>query len=367
VPASAQRRLRAARASFAFLVSIVALLAATAASADNPASERHADRLRSANADIGAESRAVLLELYALESQLGRAEERLAALRAEAAAVDREREEAHRRLALVQKTLREAEERLGLRLRELYVEGDPDPLAVLLGAASLDDAITSLENLGRFATQDRGIIEQVREARAAVRSALEDLAAREDELRRLTADAEATRSALVQARAERSAYLAALVRQRRVNAARLAELVAQASVIESRSDDVNTGGESDGGESDGGESDGGASGGQSGGGESSGGGSAPPPVAVGGTRMTVQSTGYCLKGTTATGMPVGFGVVAVDPSVIPLGTRMTIPGYGEGVAADTGSAVRGAVIDLWFPSCAQAVAWGRRTVTITLH
>jgi peptidoglycan DL-endopeptidase CwlO len=363
VPASAQRRLRAARASFAFLVSIVALLAATAASADNPVSERHADRLRSANADIAAESQAVLLELYALESQLGRAEERLAALRAEAAAVDQEREEARRRLALVQKTLQEAEERLGLRLRELYVEGDPDPLAVLLGAASLDDAITSLENLGRFATQDREIIEQVREARAAVRSALEDLAAREDELRRLTTDAEATRSALVQARAERSAYLAALVRQRRVNEARLAELVAQASVIESRSDDVKTGGDSGGGESGGGESDAG----ESGGGESSGGGPAPPPVAVGGTRMTVQSTGYCLKGTTATGMPVGFGVVAVDPSVIPLGTRMTIPGYGEGVAADTGSAVRGAVIDLWFPSCAQAVAWGRRTVTITLH
>ena len=53
--------------------------------------------------------------------------------------------------------------------------------------------------------------------------------------------------------------------------------------------------------------------------------------------------------------------------MIPLGTRMTIPGYGEAVAADTGGAVRGATIDLWFPSAAQARAWGRRTVTITLH
>jgi 3D (Asp-Asp-Asp) domain-containing protein len=64
---------------------------------------------------------------------------------------------------------------------------------------------------------------------------------------------------------------------------------------------------------------------------------------------------------------VGFGIVAVDPTVIPLGTRMTIPGYGEGVAADVGSGVRGATIDLWFPTIAQAYAWGRRTVTITLH
>ena len=46
---------------------------------------------------------------------------------------------------------------------------------------------------------------------------------------------------------------------------------------------------------------------------------------------------------------------------------MSIPGYGEGVAADTGSAVQGASIDLWFPTLAEAMAWGRRTVTITLH
>ena len=56
-----------------------------------------------------------------------------------------------------------------------------------------------------------------------------------------------------------------------------------------------------------------------------------------------------------------------DPAVIPLGTRISIPGYGEGVAADTGSAVQGTTIDLWFPTPAQALAWGRRTVTITLH
>jgi 3D (Asp-Asp-Asp) domain-containing protein len=54
-------------------------------------------------------------------------------------------------------------------------------------------------------------------------------------------------------------------------------------------------------------------------------------------------------GITATGVPVTRGVVAVDPSVIPLGTRLYIPGYGYGVAADTGGAVRGNVIDLGYP------------------
>ena len=82
--------------------------------------------------------------------------------------------------------------------------------------------------------------------------------------------------------------------------------------------------------------------------------------------MTVYATGYCLRGTTSTGLPVGPGIVAVDPTVIPLGTRMTIPGYGEGVAADTGGAIKGARIDVWIASCAKAAAFGR-TVTITFR
>ncbi len=82
--------------------------------------------------------------------------------------------------------------------------------------------------------------------------------------------------------------------------------------------------------------------------------------------MTVAATGYCLKGTTATGLPVGPGIVATDPTVIPLGTRMTIPGYGEGVAADVGAGVKGARIDVWIASCADAAAF-MRTVTIAFR
>jgi cystine transport system substrate-binding protein len=50
-----------------------------------------------------------------------------------------------------------------------------------------------------------------------------------------------------------------------------------------------------------------------------------------------------------------------------LGTHMTVPGYGDAVAADIGSGIVGDSIDLWFPTVAQANAWGRRTVTIVLH
>jgi 3D (Asp-Asp-Asp) domain-containing protein/sulfur carrier protein ThiS len=72
------------------------------------------------------------------------------------------------------------------------------------------------------------------------------------------------------------------------------------------------------------------------------------------------------SGVTASGRPAGHGVVAVDPSVIPLGTRMYIPGYGHAVAGDTGGAIRGHRIDLGFNSNAEANQFGRRPITVYL-
>lgn len=70
------------------------------------------------------------------------------------------------------------------------------------------------------------------------------------------------------------------------------------------------------------------------------------------------------SGYTATGLRAQYGIVAVDPSVIPMGTRLYIPGYGYGLAADVGSAVQGYHIDLCFDGPAQAYDWGVRTETV---
>lgn len=58
--------------------------------------------------------------------------------------------------------------------------------------------------------------------------------------------------------------------------------------------------------------------------------------------------------------------VAVDPSVIPLGTRLYVEGYGEAIASDTGGAIKGNIIDVHFPTNAQCEQWGRRTVQVTI-
>lgn len=94
------------------------------------------------------------------------------------------------------------------------------------------------------------------------------------------------------------------------------------------------------------------------------GGGMEPPASLEGYEvlrtMRVYATWYCPAsagrsstdpwyGITATGVPVTQGIVAVDPNVIPLGTRMYIPGYGFGVAADTGGGISGNMIDLGYP------------------
>ncbi len=67
---------------------------------------------------------------------------------------------------------------------------------------------------------------------------------------------------------------------------------------------------------------------------------------------------------TALGTPLRRGVVAVDPSVIPLGTRLYIEGYGYARAEDTGGAIRGNKIDLLFMTRSEAYSFGRRTVKV---
>jgi 3D (Asp-Asp-Asp) domain-containing protein/septal ring factor EnvC (AmiA/AmiB activator) len=328
-------RQTAAAAASLFL----ALLAAGTAGADDPGTLRsEAERLSTANSGLAAESQQALLELYSLETRLDGAEHRLAALEARTAEVERLEASARERLRLARRNAEEAERRLASRLQTLYVEGDVDPLAVLLGAESFDEALTAFDGLGRVAADDRAIVARVRESRQAFERTLRELSARRAELRGLVAGARSARDAFTAARDERVAYLARLHSQETLNSRLIDRLLAQAAAAEEKTREI-----------------------------------APVPVsestpapAASGTRMTVSSTGYCLRGTTATGMQVGWGTVAVDPAVIPLGTKMSVPGYGDGVAADTGAAVQGHMIDLWFPSCAQALGWGRRVVTITL-
>jgi len=66
------------------------------------------------------------------------------------------------------------------------------------------------------------------------------------------------------------------------------------------------------------------------------------------------------------GLPLDRGIVAVDPRVIPMGTRLYVEGYGEAIAADQGNAIKGNRIDLFFDTHQQALNYGMKTVKVTI-
>ena len=78
------------------------------------------------------------------------------------------------------------------------------------------------------------------------------------------------------------------------------------------------------------------------------------------------SCGRYASGRTAIGLPAAKGIIAVDPRIIPLGTRVIVEGYGPAVAGDVGGAIKGNKIDVCFSTRAEALKWGRRTVKVTI-
>ncbi|KIL08434.1 G5 domain-containing protein [Clostridium botulinum] len=86
-------------------------------------------------------------------------------------------------------------------------------------------------------------------------------------------------------------------------------------------------------------------------------------------KLSCVATAYSGHSTTATGRrPVrnsnGLSTIAVDPSVIPLGSKVYVEGYGYAIAADTGGAIKGNIIDLYLDSSNECIKWGRRPVNL---
>jgi 3D (Asp-Asp-Asp) domain-containing protein/peptidoglycan hydrolase CwlO-like protein len=308
--------------------------------------ERRAQALREQNAALAAGAQSAAASLIAIESRLSQARAELASLQTRAAEVKERRRAVAAELSIVRSSLRGAQRALAHRLQTLYEEGETDTLAIILGAGSLDEALNAMETLDLAALQDEELIEKARAASARLAALNRRLTARERELQQLAVARAAAAASLADARSQRLRAIAAMRSAGRSNVTKIAALEDRARTLASVSASAPI--------------------------------AVPVPVpgasrpqpggAMSGVRsLTVVATAYALPGRTASGQPVGWGAVAVDPSVIPMGSRMDIPGYGLGVAADTGGAIQGARIDLWFPTVAQARAWGTQVVTITVY
>jgi peptidoglycan DL-endopeptidase CwlO len=308
---------------------LVATLAGGGAAENADELERRAEALRLENRQLAAGARSAVAELATIESRLTRTRVELASFRARARDVRTRRRAVRAELTVVRSALRATQEALARRLQSIYEDGEADTLAVVLGAQSLDEALSAIETIDLAATQDKGLLERARSASSRLAALGRRLAARERDLEQLAAVRAAAAAALADARADRLRLIAAARSAKRSNGAEIAALQKRARMLASAN--------------------------------------RPAPVSPGVHSLTVAATAYALPGRTATGRTAGWGSVAVDPSVIPLGSRLRIPGYGFGVASDVGSAIQGARIDVWFPTESQALEWGNRVVTIAIY
>jgi len=315
-------------------------------------SDKSAASLRAHRAQLEQRSHNALLELYSIETQLERARTQIAALDQEKARLERESASLRVSLKLAHRTIAATRRTLADRARALYESGEVnDPIAILLGAESIDDAVTRLEGLEQITNQQNAILHQSQETQSKLLRLKANLERRQASLDRLRYRAQASTRSLEAARSTKASTIHRLTSERALTGRQLADLSAQATRAATTSIKKESGSKPS---------------------------TSTSPTTVttpapsttptsGGRQLTVSSTCYCLRGTTASGLPVGPGIIATDPTVIPLGTRVFVPGYGKAVAADTGSAVKGNTIDLWVASCAQARAYGRRPVTITVY
>jgi 3D (Asp-Asp-Asp) domain-containing protein/chromosome segregation ATPase len=341
---SGRRTRSAARLAGASIALVLAGVSAAAAAGPG-------DSLQNQVSALQVRTHHALLDLYALDTRFQTAQLRLAALEAQANRLRRQQSLLEQQLSATKHTLKVSQRQLGANLRMLYKQGDVSALAVVLGAQNLDEAVTKLDAMTSVTNESQQVVQTTARAQLRLVRIRSTLLAHRNAINAAVVEAQNTANTLASARAERISFISHLRSQQRLKTAQIDALQAAAARVERKSTKIQAAAALE---------------------------AVDAPVSVSapvltpapapaGRTIMVSSTGYSLPGHTATGIPTGWGVIAVDPSVIPLGTRLTVPGYGEGVAADTGSAVRGADIDLWFPTLAQARAWGRRTVTITLH
>jgi 3D (Asp-Asp-Asp) domain-containing protein len=300
-------------------------------------------------AAAGPRERAALVQLFATDAALARARQSEGAAQARLAHVRADLHSLRTRLAVARSNERAAQRALALRLNEIYRARALDALAVLLESRSWSDISAGLDLLDRLSQSDSSLVRSARRWHATLRVQSRTLGAAEVRARSEQAAWQARVAALQQAD---RAHRALLARLRREHVRAVAALASTAHRDVERARRVVRP-----------QPHGGGSGNSA---------SPPsppapkPPTLATGSTLSVSSTAYSLPGNTASGLPVGPGICATDPRVIPLGTRFDVPGYGPCVAADTGSSVIGATIDVWMPG-ERASVYGTQTITITFR
>ncbi|MHB0867653.1 MAG: 3D domain-containing protein [Thermoleophilia bacterium] len=313
----------------------LSLLVISSATATSAGQQSESD-LEAKSSELDARYRQSLADLVAVDSEVNRTNTEIQTATQRRDDIQGQLQAEQQRLDEIQSRLTSQQGSLEKRLLSTYKSDDIGYLEVVLGAGDFSDFLNRVDMVSLIAEDDRELIISVQESRKSVEEKLALLSRQQEELAALVNQLSSAQQNLLNAQAEQQRVSDTIKGQMQDNENMLGQLQSEAAAIETSMNNI----------------------------QNNSGGNSPPPA--GGSSFTVTATAYCLGGTTATGMPVGRGIIAVDPRVIRLGSRVHVSGYGDAIAADTGGAIKGNKIDVWLP-CGEAYAWGVRTVNVTVY
>ena len=272
----------------------------------------------------------MVTELVTIDSEIKSINSRLAEL-------DGKSQELEEQISNIGSTITATRERLSAkrkalssRAREIYVNGRESVLVTFLSSRDFSDFLKRSEYLKKVTDQDARLVRETREQAEKLSEAESELKARKKEIDKTRFDLRRRKERLGKVKSERAALLAQA-------GARSREIERRSGEVESRMQELNP----------------------------------TPSGRHTGRFLIMVATAYSpeepgLNDSTASGLKATRGIAAVDPAVIPLGTRLHVEGYGYALAADTGSAIKGMRIDLCFDTLEECRAYGRRTVKVEI-
>lgn len=229
------------------------------------------------------------------------------------------------------------------RVKAMYINGNDAYLEVLLSSESLSDFISRMDTITRVMQFDNKIIAKLKQNEQDIEKQKQSLYHENSKLQALKANNEVTLSKLNDdIKAQKELLAKTTEKEQQLKEQQLEEsktLYAQTSLAYGSSDLS---------------------------GQTLSRGGMPSSFSQ---VLNVVATAYSGDGITASGSPTkrnpnGYSTIAVDPRVIPLGSKVYVEGYGYAIAEDIGGAIKGNRIDIFVTSESEAQSWGRRSVNV---
>ncbi|WP_308011366.1 3D domain-containing protein [Clostridium tagluense] len=261
------------------------------------------------------------------------------------------------KLEIVEKSAIAQEDLFEKRARAMYINSVDSYLEVLLASTSFSDLISRVDTLERIIEYDKNLIAKIEEQRTSIIKHKDTLTNENNKLSALKTNNEIILTKLSKDIKEHKVLLSNVTKKETKliadkNAKELAaakilkelEAIKTATMSRQLASSKSSTSNSD---------------------------AIPIDLSKSTNYFIIQSTAYSMGGFTSSGSrttrnPNGYSTIAVDPSVIPMGSKVYIEGYGYAIASDTGSAIKGSIIDVFFNTEAEVLNWGRRNVRIRI-